>query len=324
MVRQNARETMKIIELGVKSVLRALTIFLAVTFIAFCLTYGNGMGIARGLLGISASQETVAEKVTELGLDQPLLVQYTRWLSGLLTGDFGVSFFSSQPVTSILATRIPVTMSVVLITIVLLVILSALIGIAAAVFGGGVDRLLQFLATAGAAIPSFISAVVLISVFAVSLGLFPPTGYVPPQQSLVGWASSLVLPVTAILIGDVGIAAAQFRSAVKNVLEQDFVRTLRARGMSERAVVFRHVLRNAAGPGLTILSLQVIGLLGGVVIIEQLFALPGIAVETNNAAQKGDIPVVMGAVAYIVIVVVIVNLAADILNVALNPKARKA
>jgi peptide/nickel transport system permease protein len=165
-------------------------------------------------------------------------------------------------------------------------------------------------------------AIGLVFAFAIAIRAFPATGYISPDQSVTDWAASITLPVLAILVGSVASAAAQFRSAVKDVLERDFVRTLRARGMSERAIIYRHVLRNAGGPGLTVLSLQTIALLGGVVIIEQVFALPGMGVLATGSATQGDIPVVMGCVTVTVLLVAIVNLITDLLTAALNPKAR--
>jgi peptide/nickel transport system permease protein len=175
---------------------------------------------------------------------------------------------------------------------------------------------------AGAAIPNFVVAIALVFAFAIALPLFPATGYISPDVDPAGWARSLVLPVAAVTIGSIAGAAQQFRGAVIDTLNQDFVRTLRSRGISQRAIIFRHVLRNAAAPGMTILSLQTISLMGGVVIIERVFALPGMGLLASNSALQGDIPAVMGSVLFTVIVVVVVNIAVDLLNGWLNPKAR--
>jgi peptide/nickel transport system permease protein len=180
----------------------------------------------------------------------------------------------------------------------------------------------QLLAVMGAAIPGFIVAIVLIFAFAIAVRLFPATGYVSPDQSVSGWLASITLPVLALLIGSVANAAVQFRGAVVDTLSRDFVRTLRARGISERLVIFRHVLRNAGGPGLTVLSLQTLGLLGGAIFIEQVFALPGLGQLSVTSAQQGDVPIVMGSVLVIIVFVLVVNLLGDLANAALNAKAR--
>jgi peptide/nickel transport system permease protein len=295
---------------------------LVVTGGTFILIFSNGPGIARAVLGEQATQATVHAKVIELGLDQPVFVQYGHWLRGLVTGALGQSFFTHEPVTDMLSTRVPVTLALASIIIVLTAIVSVLVGIAAAVYGGWLDRFLQLVTVLGSAVPSFIVGILLVLVFAITLRWLPATGYVSPDQNLRGWAFSLALPVAAVLVGSVGGAAQQFRSAVSDVLKQDFVRTLRSRGISERRIVFGHVLRSAAGPGLTILGLQTIGLLGGVVIIERVFALPGVGDLTVSSSLQGDVPVVMGCVVFTIAVVVIVNLGADLLAAWLNPKVR--
>jgi peptide/nickel transport system permease protein len=303
---------------------RAVVLALVVTFVVFSMVYGNASGIARQILGIRASEAQVQEEIVRLGLDQPLITQYLQWLGGVVTGSLGKSYFTGQPVTSTLALSLPVTLSLVLVSLLFTVLLSVIIGVAAAVYGGWLDRFLQFMSVLGAAVPAFISGVALAFVFAIQIRMFPATGYIPIQNNFAAWAASITLPVLAILITSIGSAASQFRSAVIDVMSQDFVRTLRARGMSEFAITFRHILRNAGGPGLTVLSLQTIGLLGGVVVIEQVFALPGMGILVNTATQRGDIPVVMGIVLVTVIFVVIVNLISDTAGAALNPKVRRA
>lgn len=307
-----------------KKLIRGVAVFLIVTFVTFSLMYGNGPGIARAVLGLHATQADVQQEVIRLGLNQPLLVQYAQWLGGVVTGNLGHSFFTGQAVTNALSIRLPVTLSVVSITLVLTVIISVLLGVAAAVYGGWVDRVVQFIAVLGSAIPSYVIAIVLIFGFALSLRWLPATGYISPSQSVGGWIASITLPVIALLTGSVAGAASQFRSAVADVLERDYVRTLRARGIAERSIIFLHVLRNSAGPGLIVLSLQTIYLIGGAVVIELVFALPGMGELTNTSAQQGDVPLVMGAVLAIIVIVLVVNFLADLAGAALNPKARKA
>jgi peptide/nickel transport system permease protein len=313
-----------VLRLVVRRLVSAVLLALVVTLATYTLVFSNGPGIARAILGKEATQATVHAKVVELGLDQPVLTQYVHWLGGLFTGSLGRSYFTQESITSMLATRIPVTASLAVIILLLTAVISVLVGVAAAVYGGWVDRVLQFVSVLGAAVPGFIVAILLVLSLAVGLGLFPATGYVSPSTSVVGWLDALVLPVLAVLIGSVGGAAQQFRGAVADVLAQDFVRTLRSRGISERRIVFAHVLRSAAGPGLTILGLQTIGLLGGVVLIERIFALPGVGDLTVSTALQGDVPAVMGCVLFTIVVVVVVNLLADLAAAALNPKARTA
>lgn len=307
-----------------RKLMSAVLLTLLVTLVTYLLIFSNGPGIARAILGEEATQEVVQAKVIELGLDQPVLLQYGRWLGELATGSLGQSFFTQEPITNMLATRIPVTASLAVIILTLTALVSILVGVAAAVYGGWIDRALQFLSVLGSAVPGFIVAILLVLGFAVGLEWLPATGYVSPAVSISGWLIALVLPVTAVLVGAVGGSAQQFRSAVADVLDQDFVRTLRSRGLSERRIIFGHVLRSAAGPGLTILGLQTIGLLGGVVLIERVFALPGVGDLTVTTALQGDIPAVMGCVLFTIVVVVVVNLLADLVAAWINPKVRAA
>jgi peptide/nickel transport system permease protein len=284
--------------------------------------FGNGEGIARAVLGLNARPEDVQREVVTLGLDQPLLVQYWHWLRDAVTGNLGESFYTGQSVTDALSSRVPVTLALVIITLLLTVVLSVLLGVTAAVKGGWVDRLLQFVTVLGTAIPSFIIAIVLVFTFAIAWRALPATGYVTPEISVSGWAKSVTLPVLALLVGAVASAAAQFRTAVLDTLGRDYIRTLRARGISERHVIFRHVLRNSAGPGLTVLSLTTLGLLGGAVFIEQVFALPGMGQLANQSAQVNDVPMVMGTVLVTIVIVLVVNFLGDLATTVLNPKAR--
>ncbi|MDT0568467.1 ABC transporter permease [Streptomyces sp. DSM 3412] len=302
--------------------LRAVTILLVVSFTTYLLMYGKGPGIVRAVLGREAQEADIRREVARLGLDRPLLVQYGDWLQGLLTGDLGESLFTGQSVTSLLATRVPVTLALVFLTLVMMAVLSVLLGVTAAVRGGWIDRVVQFLSVLGAAVPPFVIAIGLVFTFAIAVRVFPATGYVSPDQSFGGWIASVTLPTLALLIGAVAGAAAQFRGAVIDTLSQDFVRTLRARGISEREVVFRHVLRNAGGPGLMTLNLGVMTLLGGAVFIEQIFALPGLGSAGLEASLQGDVPVVMGILVVAIAIVLVVNLFADLANAALTPKVR--
>jgi peptide/nickel transport system permease protein len=305
-----------------RNFVRSLAVLLVVTFATFSLMFGNGSGIARAVLGMNARPEDVQREVIALGLDQPLLVQYGNWLKGALSGDLGASFYTGQTVTNALSSRVPVTLAIVVITLVLTAALSVLLGVTAAVKGGWVDRVLQFLSVLGTAVPAFIVAIVLVFAFAIAWRVLPATGYVSPEISVSGWLASVTLPVVALLIGSMASAAAQFRTAVLDTLSRDYVRTLRARGISERHVIFRHVLRNSAAPGLTVLSLTTFGLLGGAVFIEQVFALPAMGQLANQSAQINDVPMVMGTVLVTIVIVLVVNFLGDLATTVLNPKAR--
>jgi peptide/nickel transport system permease protein len=305
-----------------KNLLRSVAVLIVVTFGTFCLMYGNGSGIAHSVLGKSATPEAVQAEVVKLGLDKSLPVQYWDWLKAVVTGNLGRSFYTGQPVSDALRHRVPVTLTVIVLALLLTAVLSVILGVTAAVRGGWVDRLVQFVSVLGTAVPAFIVSIAIVFTFAIAWRFFPATGYVTFGQSPTGWIKSVTLPVLALLIGSVASAAQQFRTAVLDTLGRDYVRTLRARGVREREIIFRNVLRNSAAPGLTVLSLQTFSLLGGAVFIEQIFALPGMGQLANSAAQISDVPMVMGTVLVTIVVVLVVNLAGDVAVTLLNPKAR--
>jgi peptide/nickel transport system permease protein len=299
-----------------------LVVLFVVSALTFTLLYTSSGSIARNILGDQATPEQVALKEQELGLDQPLLIRYFAWLGDAISGNLGASWFTSEPVASSLATRIPVTMTMVFTAMILIAICAALIGVAAAVKRGWVDRVVQVGAIVGDSIPGYVIGVLLVTILAIQLGFFPATSTISPEVGPEAWVYSMTLPVIALLINGVTGGAQQIRSAVIKQLERDYVRTLRSRGIGEREILFKHVLRSAAPAGLTVLSLQLIGMLGGVVIIEQIFALPGMGPLAVTATGQSDLPVVMGVVMYTVVVVIVVNLLVDILNGWLNPKVR--
>ncbi|MGY4541556.1 peptide/nickel transport system permease protein [Arthrobacter sp. UYNi723] len=299
-----------------------LVVLFAVSILVFSLLYVSSGSIARNILGDQATPDQLAVKEAELGLDQPIITRYFSWLTGALQGDLGTSWFTSEPVSNALATRIPVTMTMVIAAMLLISIIATLIGVAAAVKRGWVDRVVQIGAIIGDSVPGFVIGIILVTILAIQMGVFPATSTISPGVGADAWVLSLTLPVIALLINGVTGGAQQIRSAVIKQLERDYVRTLRSRGIGEREVLFKHVLRSAAPAGLTVLSLQLIGMLGGVVIIEQIFALPGMGPLAVAATSQSDQPVVMGVVMYTVAVVIVVNLIVDLLNGWLNPKVR--
>ncbi|MFI6698643.1 ABC transporter permease [Streptomyces sp. NPDC050509] len=289
------------------------------TFLLLSLT---GTDVARNILGETATRAAVTAKSHELGLDQPLAERYWHWVQQAVQGDLGASWFTGDSVNQSLVDTLPVTLSVVLAGLLTAAVLSVLLGTAAALRGGWVDRLVQVGAVLGTAAPSFLIALVLAVTLAVQLGWLPATGYVAIDASGVDWLRSITLPAASLAVGATAATAMQVRGALVDVLRADFVRTLRSRGLSTRSVVFRHALRNAAPPALTVLALQFIGLIGGAVVVEKVFGLPGIGTLANSAAVRGDAPVLLGTVVVTVVIVVAVNLLLDVAYGWLNPKVR--
>jgi len=293
-----------------------------ISTLAYFLVYSSSSNIALNILGPDAPQDSILAKQKELGLDQSLINRYLDWSHNAIRGNFGNSWFSSESVVGAILHRLPVTLTLVAFAMLIAASLATLLGIAAATKGGWVDKFVQILAIAGFAIPGFLLAVFLVTGLAIKIHLLPATGWVAFADSPTNWAKSLVLPVTSLVVATVASAAQQIRSAIKQVLEKDFVKTLTSRGISRNEIIFKHILRAAAPAGLTVLSLQFVGMLGGSVIVEKIFALPGMGEMAVNATAVGDTPVVMGVVVYTVIIVITVNLIVDLVNGWLNPKVR--
>ncbi|MET0828756.1 MAG: ABC transporter permease [Mycetocola sp.] len=301
-----------------------VVLLFVISMLAYTLLYVGGGNIARRILGQSATEETVAQKAAELGLDQPIIVQYFDWLTSALTGDLGTSWFTGQPVTEGISSRLAVTLSIVIGATIITAIVSVILGVWAAVHGGWVDKVVQGISILGFAIPGFLIALGLVTLFALNLKWFKPTGYVPFTVSPSEWLASVTLPIIALSIGCIAGVTQQVRGSVVDALHRDYVRTLRSRGLSHNRVVYKHVLRNAGGPALAILAVQFVGLLGGAIIVEQIFAIPGLGQVAVIATSQGDIPMVMGLVVATAAIVVIVNLLIDLLQGWLNPKVRLA
>lgn len=306
----------------VRRVLSGIVLLVVISIVTFGLLFLDSANIARRILGQNATEELVAQKSAELGLDRPLAVQYWDWLTSALTGDLGRSWFNGQLVSVSLGGRLSVSLSLVIGATIISAVLAIVLGVLAARRGGWVDALVQFISVIGFAIPGFLIALYLVLIFAINLHLFKATGYIPITQSFGGWLASVTLPIVALSIGAIAAVAQQVRGSVTDAMSRDYVRTLRARGLSAGSVVYKHVLRNAGGPALAVLAVQFIGLLGGAVIVEQVFALPGMGQLTVSATTQGDIPVVMGVVIAFAVIVLIVNLVIDLAQAALNPKVR--
>jgi peptide/nickel transport system permease protein len=284
----------------------------------------TGADPARGAVGLYATDEQLATKRAQLGLDRPILQQYGDWLSSALQGDLGTSSAQNIDVFELLVTRLPVTVSLAIGAVIVAAVIGATLGILAATRPGPLDRGLQIFMVLGFGLPNFWIAMILALVFAVQLGWFPATGYVPFLSSPAEWLQSIVLPVVALSIGSITAIAQQLRTSVITVSSQDYVRTLRSRGLPRRRILLTNVLRNAAPPALTMLSLQFIAAMSGAAIVERVFGLNGIGSVAISASGNSDINVIMGVLLFTVMLIVTVNLVIDIAYSALNPKVRAA
>jgi len=290
-------------------------------FLMLRLIPGDVVDVILGSEG-SASPERMAELRRLFGLDQPLPAQYAKWLVGLLSGDLGRSIRSSRPILPDVLARVPVTYQLTLMATVISLVLAIPLGVISSVRRATkVDSLVRALGLLGLSVPNFwLASMLVLMVSQHFRGNLPTSGYVYPNQDLLGSFKSLLLPALALGAANMAILMRMTRSSMLEVLRQEYVLTARAKGLVERLVVLRHALRNALIPAVTVAGIQVGYLLGGAVIIEQIFALPGLGTLILNGITQRDYPVVQAGVLFIAASFVLVNLAVDVLYAYLDPK----
>jgi len=294
---------------------QAFLILLGVAAITFVLLYALPADPARMIAGRSATAQTVANIRHELGLDQPLLLQFWHYLTNLLTGNLGRSYAQKTDVWTLIAARLPATLTLMLAGIVVEVVLGLTLGTIAAIRRGGfVDRLVMMASFVGVSAPQFVVALLLLYVFAVTLGWFPMSGY--------GTLAHVVLPATTLGVLGAGWYARMVRSAMIDVLNQDYVRTARAKGLSSRRIIFRHALPNAILPIIAMIGIDIGQFMGGVVVVEAVYGWPGIGQLAWQAIQQVDIPIIMGVTLTSALAIVIGNLIADLIAPVIDPRIR--
>jgi peptide/nickel transport system permease protein len=306
----------------VRRLLLSVPLVLVVTAISFVLVELLPGTAAAAILGTKATPEQIAVLDRELGLDLPVWQQYGRWLGGVLHGDLGTSTLTGAPVSADLAARLGVTLSLVVGAMLLTLVAGVALGVLTAVRRGVLSRCIDLLAVLGLAVPSFWLALILILLFSVRLGLLPSVGYVDPATSVGGWLQSLVLPVAALALGMVTTVAKQTRDSMLEVLERPFIASLRANGTSEARLIYRHALRNAAIPVVTVVGILFVNALTGAVFVEQIFVLPGLGSAVVSATAQRDIPTVQGTALFLTLLVVAINVAVDVTYGVLDPKVR--
>ncbi|GAB3429230.1 ABC transporter permease [Actinophytocola sediminis] len=303
--------------------LTAIPLVFVVVSATYFLSLASDVDPAEIILGGNATQEQIDALRDQLGLNRPAFEQYWTWLTGLFHSDFGTSLYTGAPVGELFAAALPVTLSLAVGGLVIGVALGVGAGVLASVVAGGrTDRGIVAVSTVGQAAPSFFVGMLVIYVFALVLGWFPATGFVPLTESFGGWLGSIALPSFALGLGVAAALARQARSSMIRALQQDYTRTALSKGLSRRRVVLKHAARNAASPVVTSVSFQVAHLLGGAIVIERLFALPGLGSLTIDAVLRYDPNIIQAVVLFAVVVVVLVNLVVDLSYVWLNPKVR--
>ncbi|WP_068304617.1 ABC transporter permease [Pararhodobacter sp. CCB-MM2] len=307
--------------------LRRLLALVPLLFLVSVLTFSftamlpsDPVDLILGDTGTTEQHDMLRER---MGLNDPVVVRYARWLGNAVQGDLGTSFFNSVDVTRAVMQRMPVTLSLTAVAALIAIATGIAAGVAAALYPRSwIDRLATIGATFGQAVPNFWFGLILVAIFAVNLHWFPATGFTPISQSPWDWLRSVTLPAVALGLSSSAAIARQVRSAMVGVLQMDYIRAARAQGLSARRVILRHALTNAMVPVIAVLSFQITVLLGGALIVEQVFAINGLGTLAITAVRQQDIPMIQGLVLVMVGMVVLVQLATDILYGLLNPKAR--
>jgi peptide/nickel transport system permease protein len=300
-----------------------LLVMAIVAVLVFVLTRAAPGDPIAVLLGDQATAEDIARVQKVYGLDKPLPVQFGLWLRELAHGNLGESIFLQRPVTQALWERAEPTALLSLLAIAIAAAIGVPCGIVSAVYRGkAVDQVFTGFAMLGASVPSFWFGLVLMQIFAVSLGWFPVSGYGPPGASLAERLHALVLPATVLGILNSALIIRFTRASMLDVLGEDYVRTARAKGLPENRVVLKHALRNALVPIVTVIGLTVALMIGGAVVTETVFGLPGVGNLVVSAVVRRDYPVIQGALLVVAVIYVVINFLIDLLYTVVDPRVK--
>jgi peptide/nickel transport system permease protein len=302
--------------------LSAMPIIFCVSLVTFFLLDNLPGSAARQLLGLDASQEQVEALERDLGLDVPVTERYIRWISEAVAGDLGRSLASGQEVAALLHERVPVTMQLVLLTLVLSLLVALPAALVAARYPDrAIDRLVMTFSMVCLSTPSYVFALVLIFVFSVQLGILPSIGYIPPDVSVLKTLKSLLLPALAMALPQAGLYARMLRADIlEKLAREEYIAMATANGSGPWRVILRHALRNSASGFVTLATLNLGLLVAGTVITEQLFALPGLGRLFLQAVSTRDAPVVQGIVLLLSVAVILATIVSDVLCRLIDPR----
>ncbi len=303
--------------------LGAVVVLALVAVFVFALTrMASGDPVAL-LLGDQATAQDIAQAREQYGLDKPLPTQFALWVGELLQGNLGQSLFLQQPVSQAIAERLEPTLTLALLAVLIAALIGVPCGMVAAIWRGSpADQVLSSIAMLGASIPSFWFGLILIQVFAVHLGWFPASGYGNPDSTFGERVQHLLLPAIVLGVLNSALIIRFTRASLLDILGEDYVRTARAKGLPERVVMIKHVLRNALVPIITVLGLTLALMIGGTVVTETVFNLPGVGNLVVRGVLRRDYPVIQGTLLMIAAVYVFINLAIDLLYTLVDPRIR--
>ncbi len=309
----------------IQRLLLALVVVLGVSFVVFLIIHLVPGDPARVILGVQANEGNVAALQERLGLNRPFLEQYGSWLWGVLNGDFGRSLITRQEVAPQLARRLPATLQLAGAALVIGMLIAFPAGIISALRPGSkTDVFTSVLSQVGVAVPDFWMGIMLILLFSLTLGWLPSRGYTPLSENFMDWLAHIILPAATLGVISGSIQTRFIRSAMLEVMNENYIRTARAKGLSERLVITRHALRNAMITIVTIIGLQITALLSAVVVVEVVFGWPGLGRLALNSVLDRDYPLLQGAVLVIAVLLTLVNLLVDLVYFFLDPRIEYA
>jgi peptide/nickel transport system permease protein len=304
-------------------ILATIPVMFIVAVIVFTLIRMVPGDPAAVIAGNMATNEDIARIRTELGLDRGFFAQFVIWIKGLLSGDLGQSFFFKKDVAEIIGDRLAPTLSLALLIIVITVVIAVPLGtLAAWKHGGWLDRALMGFSVLGFSIPVFVIGYLLVYVFSLNLDWFPVQGYKPISEGFFAWLHHLLLPAITLSIVYIALIARVTRASVAEALTEDYVRTARAKGLPESRVLIKHALANAAVPIVTVIGIGIALLIGGVVVTESVFSIPGLGTLTVDAVLARDFPVIQAVILFFAFLYVMVNLLVDVSYLFLDPRIR--
>lgn len=299
----------------------ALFVIVGVTFVTFMIVQLVPGDPARVSLGVQATDELVESRRERLGLNRPVLEQYGTWLYNLTRGDLGYSLITGQPITPQITRRLPVTLQLAGLAITVGVLIAFPLGFISATRPGSViDVIASFISQIGIAVPDFWMGILLVLLFSTTLGWLPPSGYTPITEDFVDWLSHMILPAMTTGMISGAILTRFVRSAMLEVMGQNYIQTARAKGLYEHTVIFRHALRNALITIVTVIGLQMTALIGSVVVVEIVFSLQGLGNLVLDAVLDRDYTLLQGAVFVVAVLVTFINLTIDLLYYLLDPR----
>jgi peptide/nickel transport system permease protein len=307
----------------IRRILATLPVMAVVALFVFSLLYIAPGDPAAVIAGDQATPADVERIRQSLGLDRPFVIRFGEWVWQILHADLGTSIFTNLPVSAMIAQRIEPTLSLMAVTLVLAVSIAVPVGVVAAWKADTIiDRTIMAFAVLGFSVPVFVIGYLLAYVFALKLDWLPVQGYTPLSQGVWSWLENLILPSLALGCVYVALIARITRAAMLEVLQQDYIRTARAKGMGQTTIMFVHALKNAAVPIVTVIGIGIALLIGGAVVTETVFAIPGVGRLTVDAILRRDYPVIQGVVLLFSFVYVLINLLIDLLYTVLDPRIR--